>query len=145
MYVLDLADRLISKAGPFAAAGIMVGSIYWTAVTYGAVTVMQVRRAVVGGRRDHVSDGPVCSAGGGSQGGSGRDGAGRPAVPAHRPAHHPRHADPREDDPLGGLRPAPVEEVLKQAADPQQHLPRSGALHPPPTVFEAAAWRSLLP
>lgn len=44
VYVLDLADRLISKAGPFAAAGIMVGSIYWTAVTYGAVTVMQVRR-----------------------------------------------------------------------------------------------------
>ncbi|CAF91014.1 unnamed protein product, partial [Tetraodon nigroviridis] len=32
VYVLDLADRLISKAGPFAAAGIMVGSIYWTAV-----------------------------------------------------------------------------------------------------------------
>lgn len=42
--MLDLADRLISKAGPFAAAGIMVGSIYWTAVTYGAVTVMQVRQ-----------------------------------------------------------------------------------------------------
>lgn len=42
VYVLDLADRLISKACPFAAAGIMVGSIYWTAVTYGAVTVMQV-------------------------------------------------------------------------------------------------------
>ncbi|MGH0118606.1 UNVERIFIED_CONTAM: hypothetical protein FKN15_050115 [Acipenser sinensis] len=41
VYVLDLADRLISKACPFAAAGIMVGSIYWTAVTYGAVTVMQ--------------------------------------------------------------------------------------------------------
>uniref|UniRef100_A0A673XA24 E3 ubiquitin-protein ligase MARCHF5 n=1 Tax=Salmo trutta TaxID=8032 RepID=A0A673XA24_SALTR len=42
VYVLDLADRLISKACPFTAAGIMVGSIYWTAVTYGAVTVMQV-------------------------------------------------------------------------------------------------------
>ncbi|KAG5317926.1 MARH5 ligase, partial [Acromyrmex heyeri] len=27
---------------PFIAAGIVVGSIYWTAVTYGAVTVMQV-------------------------------------------------------------------------------------------------------
>lgn len=34
VYVLDLADRLISKACPFAAAGIMVGSIYWTAVTH---------------------------------------------------------------------------------------------------------------
>lgn len=47
VYVLDLADRLISKAGPFAAAGIMVGSIYWTAVTYGAVTVMQVGLCLV--------------------------------------------------------------------------------------------------
>lgn len=51
VYVLDLADRLISKAGPFAAAGIMVGSIYWTAVTYGAVTVMQVRTRVSARRR----------------------------------------------------------------------------------------------
>ncbi|XP_032807970.2 E3 ubiquitin-protein ligase MARCHF5 isoform X1 [Petromyzon marinus] len=42
VYILDLADRMIYKACPFAAAGIMVGSIYWTAVTYGAVTVMQV-------------------------------------------------------------------------------------------------------
>ena len=49
VYVLDLADRLISKAGPFAAAGIMVGSIYWTAVTYGAVTVMQVGPVVYNG------------------------------------------------------------------------------------------------
>lgn len=47
VYVLDLADRLISKAGPFAAAGIMVGSIYWTAVTYGAVTVMQVSPVLI--------------------------------------------------------------------------------------------------
>jgi hypothetical protein len=46
VYVLDLADRLISKACPFAAAGIMVGSIYWTAVTYGAVTVMQVHHSL---------------------------------------------------------------------------------------------------
>lgn len=47
VYVLDLADRLISKACPFAAAGIMVGSIYWTAVTYGAVTVMQVHHSTL--------------------------------------------------------------------------------------------------
>lgn len=47
VYVLDLTDRLISKACPFAAAGIMVGSIYWTAVTYGAVTVMQVKTGAV--------------------------------------------------------------------------------------------------
>ncbi|XP_014680694.1 PREDICTED: E3 ubiquitin-protein ligase MARCH5-like [Priapulus caudatus] len=42
VYVLDLVDRLVYKVCPFVAAGLVVGSIYWTAVTYGAVTVMQV-------------------------------------------------------------------------------------------------------
>jgi len=40
--LMDSVDALISKVCPFVAAGIVVGSIYWTAVTYGAVTVMQV-------------------------------------------------------------------------------------------------------
>lgn len=40
--VLDAMDNAIYKVCPFVAAGIVVGSIYWTAVTYGAVTVMQV-------------------------------------------------------------------------------------------------------
>jgi E3 ubiquitin-protein ligase MARCH5 len=40
--VLDLADRLVSKSCPSAATGIMIGSISWTAVTYRAVTEMQV-------------------------------------------------------------------------------------------------------
>lgn len=40
--VLDAVDNIIYKACPFVAAGIVVGSIYWSAVTYGAVTVMQV-------------------------------------------------------------------------------------------------------
>ncbi|XP_077257996.1 E3 ubiquitin-protein ligase MARCHF5 isoform X2 [Temnothorax americanus] len=40
--VLDTIDAVIFRVCPFIAAGIVVGSIYWTAVTYGAVTVMQV-------------------------------------------------------------------------------------------------------
>lgn len=43
MYVLDLVDRLLYRASPFLAAGVVLGSVYWTAVTYGAVTVMQVK------------------------------------------------------------------------------------------------------
>lgn len=42
MVVLDTIDGAIFRVCPFIAAGIVVGSIYWTAVTYGAVTVMQV-------------------------------------------------------------------------------------------------------
>lgn len=42
MRVLDTIDRIICKACPFLAGGILVGSVYWTAVTYGAVTIMQV-------------------------------------------------------------------------------------------------------
>lgn len=40
--MLDAVDSVIYKVCPFVAAGIVVGSIYWTAVTYGAITVMQV-------------------------------------------------------------------------------------------------------
>lgn len=42
MYLLNLIDKMIYKVCPFVAAGLVVGSVYWTAVTYGAVTVMQV-------------------------------------------------------------------------------------------------------
>lgn len=42
LYIMDLADRIVYRVSPFVVAGILVGSIYWTAVTYGAVTVMQV-------------------------------------------------------------------------------------------------------
>ncbi|KAJ9598959.1 hypothetical protein L9F63_010553 [Diploptera punctata] len=45
--VLDAVDNVIYKACPFVAAGIVVGSIYWSAVTYGAVTVMQVTDPLV--------------------------------------------------------------------------------------------------
>lgn len=40
--ILDTIDGVIFRVCPFIAAGILVGSVYWTAVTYGAVTVMQV-------------------------------------------------------------------------------------------------------
>jgi E3 ubiquitin-protein ligase MARCH5 len=40
--ILDAVDNVMYKVCPFVAAGIVVGSVYWTAVTYGAVTVMQV-------------------------------------------------------------------------------------------------------
>ncbi|XP_057669367.1 E3 ubiquitin-protein ligase MARCHF5 isoform X1 [Diorhabda carinulata] len=40
--VLDTVDSFIYKGCPFLAAGIVVGAIYWCAVTYGAITIMQV-------------------------------------------------------------------------------------------------------
>lgn len=39
---LQQVDRALSRASPFAAVGVVVGTVYWSAVTYGAVTVMQV-------------------------------------------------------------------------------------------------------
>lgn len=41
-YFLQQVDRALSRASPFAAVGVVVGTVYWSAVTYGAVTVMQV-------------------------------------------------------------------------------------------------------
>ncbi|XP_051160047.1 E3 ubiquitin-protein ligase MARCHF5-like [Leptopilina boulardi] len=40
--ILDKIDGVIFRVCPFIAASIVVGSVYWTAVTYGAITVMQV-------------------------------------------------------------------------------------------------------
>lgn len=42
MYILELSDKIAQKLSPILAGGIFIGSVYWTAVTYGAVTVMQV-------------------------------------------------------------------------------------------------------
>ncbi|CAD5111002.1 DgyrCDS353 [Dimorphilus gyrociliatus] len=42
VYVLELSDKIAQKLSPILAGGIFIGSVYWTAVTYGAVTVMQV-------------------------------------------------------------------------------------------------------
>ena len=40
--VLDFAEKTISKSCPYIAGGLFVGAAYWSAVTYGAITVMQV-------------------------------------------------------------------------------------------------------
>ncbi|KAG8230778.1 hypothetical protein J437_LFUL011341 [Ladona fulva] len=40
--ILDAANNLIYRVCPFVAAAVVVGSVYWSAVTFGAVTVMQV-------------------------------------------------------------------------------------------------------
>lgn len=40
--ILEAIDTLIRRSSPFMAAGAFVASLYWTAVTYGSVTVLQV-------------------------------------------------------------------------------------------------------
>lgn len=40
--IMEPLDWLIDKTCPFVAGGLFIGSLYWTMVTYGAVTVMQV-------------------------------------------------------------------------------------------------------
>ncbi|MED6277364.1 E3 ubiquitin-protein ligase marchf5 [Characodon lateralis] len=42
VFFLQRVDRALSRASPFAAVGVVAGTVYWSAVTYGAVTVMQV-------------------------------------------------------------------------------------------------------
>lgn len=42
VYFLQQIDHALSRVSPFAAAGVLSGTVYWSAVTYGAVTVMQV-------------------------------------------------------------------------------------------------------
>jgi len=50
---MQAADRMIYKASPILATGVLLGSVYWTAVTYGAITVMQVIQTVVGCEMQH--------------------------------------------------------------------------------------------
>lgn len=40
--LLEWIDFSVRKTSPYLAAGIFMGSIYWTAITYGAITVVQV-------------------------------------------------------------------------------------------------------
>lgn len=40
--LLEGIDAMVKRLSPFLAAGVIVGSLYWTSVTYGAVTVLQV-------------------------------------------------------------------------------------------------------
>ncbi|KAK7586134.1 hypothetical protein V9T40_004010 [Parthenolecanium corni] len=39
---LDTVDTIMLKMSPFLAAGVLAGAVYWTAITYGAITIMQV-------------------------------------------------------------------------------------------------------
>lgn len=39
---LECMDYAVRKVCPFLAAGIFIGCVYWTALTYGAITVIQV-------------------------------------------------------------------------------------------------------
>ncbi|KAH8381257.1 hypothetical protein KR093_000721 [Drosophila rubida] len=39
---LEAMDNIVKRLSPFLAAGFFVGSLYWTAVTYGAVTFLQI-------------------------------------------------------------------------------------------------------
>ncbi|KAH9424397.1 E3 ubiquitin-protein ligase march5, partial [Dermatophagoides pteronyssinus] len=41
-YTIELCDRILYSASPLAAITCIVGSIYWSAVCYGAFTIMQV-------------------------------------------------------------------------------------------------------
>lgn len=45
--ILDSVDSFVYKTCPFMAAGVVVGAMYWTAVTYGAITVMQVNNSFI--------------------------------------------------------------------------------------------------
>ena len=42
LIIIDYSDKIINKICPIGAASVVIGSLYWSAVTYGAVTVMQV-------------------------------------------------------------------------------------------------------
>lgn len=41
MAVLDSGDKMVQRLCPIIAGGVCVGSLYWTCVTFGAVTLMQ--------------------------------------------------------------------------------------------------------
>lgn len=42
LMVVEYTEKTVNKIAPIAAAGVVVGSLYWSAVTFGAVSVMQV-------------------------------------------------------------------------------------------------------
>ncbi|PAA72353.1 hypothetical protein BOX15_Mlig001609g1, partial [Macrostomum lignano] len=42
LYLMERVDQMVMHICPFFAGIVLVGSVYWTAVTYGAVSVMQV-------------------------------------------------------------------------------------------------------
>jgi E3 ubiquitin-protein ligase MARCH5 len=44
--VLNKLDKTANQLCPFVAAGVVVSTIYWSAASYGAITVMQVIRNI---------------------------------------------------------------------------------------------------
>lgn len=44
---LRVVDRTLTAIGPYGTLGLLVGTAYWTALSYGAVTVVQVHRGNV--------------------------------------------------------------------------------------------------
>lgn len=40
--VLEGVDTIVRRSSPFMAAGFLVSSVYWTSVTFGAITILQV-------------------------------------------------------------------------------------------------------
>lgn len=40
--ILNKLDKTANQLCPFVAAGVVVSTIYWSAASYGAITVMQV-------------------------------------------------------------------------------------------------------
>lgn len=55
--LMDRIDMVMLKTCPFLAAGVLAGAVYWTAITYGAVTIMQVVKSV---HIDDNGDSTVC-------------------------------------------------------------------------------------
>ena len=41
LIIIDYGDKFINRVCPVVAGGVALGSLYWSAVTYGAITVMQ--------------------------------------------------------------------------------------------------------
>lgn len=41
LILIDYGDKVVNKVCPVMAGGVVLGSLYWSAVTYGAITVMQ--------------------------------------------------------------------------------------------------------
>jgi len=42
LYLIQGGEKIVDKVCPVAAMGVVVGSLYWSAVTFGAISVMQV-------------------------------------------------------------------------------------------------------
>lgn len=103
---LEIIDTLIKRLSPFLAAGVVVGSLYWTAVTYGAITILQVSvlnytwslSSALGYSRKHL----MGFIGGWPQGRTIRDGELRSTCSLNWFASYSSWIGAGQDDPLGG-------------------------------------------